>query len=405
MTSPSQDPSKASWRTFDTPLIEHTTATSKLRPVSGLPDPESDGQSIHIGPWTLRLARKFGFCYGVKFAVKEALDTLAQHADRRILVLHEIIHNPYVNEEMGRRGAHFMDRENLTLEDITSKDVVIVPAFGTTIANFETLNALRISGCLIVDTTCRSVVDVWNRIEEYNAQEFTSIIHGKHEHEETIATASVARKHLIVRDRDEAGLVCDFIRGAPHALSPPALRERFARATSDGFDPEKDLLKIGLANQTTMRAGESVAIFEMFREAVEARFKPETIPERFLTLDTICQATQVRQDAILELSDQEPIDVTLVLGGYNSSNTANLARIANEFSPAYHIRDANCFDLHQIEHQPYGSLQTVVKKNWLPPSGGTIALTAGASTPDDLVGSVIEKLTVIANSEPISGSE
>jgi 4-hydroxy-3-methylbut-2-enyl diphosphate reductase len=270
--------------------------------------------------------------------------------------------------------------------------VVILPAFGVTVAMLQQLDR---RGSTLVDTTCGSVLNVWKNVRRYADGGFTSIIHGKVWHEETQATASHAveygGRYLVVYDLKEAAAVCHYIRSGGDAASFMAT---FGKATSAGFDPNRDLQRIGLANQTTMLMSESLAIGEMLRAAMLERHGSDQFDTRYQAFDTICSATQDRQDAVVALLKDQPVDLMLVIGGYNSSNTANLARICAEARPTYHIADPDCLlSPVAIRHRPVGSKSEVETAEWLP-SGGPVlvGLTSGASTPDNLVGAAIAKL-------------
>jgi 4-hydroxy-3-methylbut-2-enyl diphosphate reductase len=291
--------------------------------------------------------------------------------------------------------AHQEDGE-FDFSGLTPDDVVIMPAFGVTIRDFERLRAI---GCVLVDTTCGSVLNVWKRVESYARDGFTAIIHGKHYHEETKATASQVMKYpegryLVVFDMAEARMICDFIEGRG---SVPALEARFRQAVSPGFDFERDLARVGLANQTTMLSGESLAIADEVRKSMILRHGAEAAGEHFRSFDTICSATQERQDAILALL-QEPLDVMVVVGGYNSSNTCHLAALVHQHGvTAYHIEDADAVDVDTgtIRHQPIGTKTEVVTPAWLG-SSRVIGITAGASTPNNKVGETIARISAVA---------
>jgi 4-hydroxy-3-methylbut-2-enyl diphosphate reductase len=261
-------------------------------------------------------------------------------------------------------------------------------------------------GCTLVDTTCGSVLNVWKNVARYAQDGFTAIIHGKAKHEETRATASQAIKYplgryLVVLDRDEARIACDYIRDGGDR---DAFLARFQGAASSEFDPDRDLARIGCANQTTMLMSESLEIERMFREAVAARYGEAALPEHFRAFDTICSATQERQDAVLELLAGHELDLMVVVGGYNSSNTCNLARICGERVPTYHIADTSCLVSEAaIRHRPVGAPSTgavreTMTSGWLPAAGPvTIGLTAGASTPNNIIGEVVARLDQLAN--------
>jgi 4-hydroxy-3-methylbut-2-enyl diphosphate reductase len=294
--------------------------------------------------------------------------------------------------------AHQEDGE-FDFTGVTPEDVVIMPAFGVTIRDFERLRAI---GCVLVDTTCGSVLNVWKRVESYAREGFTAVIHGKHYHEETKATASQVMKYpegryLVVFDMAEARMICDFIEGRGGAA---LLEAKFRQAVSPGFDFERDLARVGIANQTTMLSGESLAIADEVRKSMIRRHGAETAGEHFRSFDTICSATQERQDAVLALL-QEPLDVMVVVGGYNSSNTCHLAALVHQHGiTAYHIEDADAVDVDTgtIRHQPIGSKTEVVVPDWLG-SSKIIGITAGASTPNNKVGETIARISAVAGVE------
>ncbi len=330
---------------------------------------------------TIRLAEEFGFCYGVDRAVDYAYQTRVQFPDRRIFLVGEIIHNPHVNRRLQEMGIVFLypgrDGE-FDFSRIEADDVVIMPAFGVTLGDFERLKQL---GCVLVDTTCGSVLNVWKRVEQYSRDGFTSLIHGKYYHEETRATASQAFKHaggqyLVVREMAEARRVMDYIEAQPGAMTRAEFLEHFCEKTSPGFDPDLHLGHIGVANQTTMLSGESLAIAAEVGRSLERRYGGEPgfrLEDRFRSFDTICSATQERQDAVVQLM-QDPggaPDVMLVIGGYNSSNTNHLAVLSAEHTVTYHIADATCIDpdAGTIRFKPNGSAFDAVEieaEDWLP---------------------------------------
>ena len=354
--------------------------------------------TLTAGDITIRLAREFGFCYGVERAVEYAYQTRRKFPELRIVLVGEIIHNPYVNARLKDLGIEILDRADGRAFDFTSiqpADVVILPAFGVTIEDFDRLRTL---GCILVDTTCGSVLNVWKRVESYARDGFTALIHGKYYHEETRATASQVRKHgdghyLIVRDMNEARVVCEFIEGK---VAAPVISERFApHAVSPGFDPDEHLRKIGVANQTTMLARESLAIGEEVGAAI-ARARGESARNaEFRTFDTICSATQERQDAVLELL-RERLDAMIVIGGFNSSNTISLAALCAERVPTYHVESAAAIDPEgkSIYFRRPGIKHVEARaQDWLPAGGSVrIGLTAGASTPNNKIGEAIVRI-------------
>lgn len=355
---------------------------------------KASGYQLTVGSLTFRLAQEFGFCYGVEFALNLAYETRYKFPDKRLFLISEIIHNPRVNDRLRELGIQFLKDAHgwaTNFDEVTAEDVVIVPAFGAPVADLE---KLRQKGCLIVDTTCGSVVAVWKRVERYARDGFTAIIHGKYDHEETRATSSQALQvpggtYLVVADRSEAAVVCDYIvRGGDKA----AFLARFAKAASPGFDPDRDLTRIGLANQTTMLSSESMEIAEMFRQAIAQRYGQDRVSEQFRSFDTICSATQNRQDAVTQLVRQQ-VDLMIVIGGYNSSNTNHLCEIASAHVPTYHIDEASCvISATRIRHKPIGSSHEVITEQWLPQGRVTIGMTAGASTPNRVIGEVIERV-------------
>lgn len=353
------------------------------------------------GRLTVHLAREFGFCYGVDRAVDYAYQTRKRFPAKRVFLTGEIIHNPHVNDQLRAQGIRFLSDPGEEATALGPDDVVILPAFGVSVADMARLDAL---GCTLVDTTCGSVLTVWKNVKRYAQEGFTSVIHGKVTHEETRATASQATQYpgghfLIVLDREEAAAVCDFIvRGGDRA----AFMARFGKAVSPGFDPDRHLQRLGCANQTTMLMSESLEIGEMFRAAMAARYGQQALPGVFRAFDTICSATQERQDAVVALLEQEPLDLMVVIGGYNSSNTCNLAKICADRVPTFHIADPDCLvSATRIRHRPIGQPSTAIvaeqiHENWLPDGPVVVGLTAGASTPNNIVGQVIGRLEALA---------
>ena len=360
---------------------------------------KSNGYTFRVGPLTFRLAREFGFCYGVDRAVEYAYESRTKFPERRLFLVGEIIHNPHVNEKLRDMGITLLTQQpggEFDFSGVTPDDVVIMPAFGVTIRDFERLRAI---GCVLVDTTCGSVLNVWKRVENYARDGYTAIIHGKHYHEETKATASQVMKYpegryLVVLDMNEARMICDFIE---HGSDAEALRQHFGSAVSPGFDFERDLTRVGLANQTTMLSGESLAIAEEVRQSMARRYGADSLPQHFRSFDTICSATQERQDAVMALL-QEPLDLMIVVGGYNSSNTCHLAALVDQHGvPTYHIEDADAIDVAtgSVRHQRIGTKSEALTRDWLGQSR-SIGLTAGASTPNNKVGETIVRISAVA---------
>jgi len=352
------------------------------------------GNTLEVGDLTFRLAKEFGFCYGVDRAVEYAYESRTKFPDKRILLVGEIIHNPHVNdklESMGITIVHRAEDGQFDFSAVWPEDVVLIPAFGVRYADFERLREI---GCVLVDTTCGSVLNVWKRVEQYARDGYTAAVHGKHFDEETKATTSQVTKYeggkyIIVRNMEETELVCRYITGDAEVSE---MEQTFGYKVSDGFDFTRDLQRIGVANQTTMLAGESVAIARRLSEALAARYGEDQLDEHFRNFDTICSATQERQDAILELME-EPLDAVIVIGGYNSSNTNNLARICSKKVTTYHISDATCIDTESgaIRHKPVDQEDETEQADWLP-GLKRIGITAGASTPNNKMGETIERI-------------
>jgi len=360
------------------------------------------GNALQVGPLTFRLAQEFGFCYGVDRAVDYAYETRAKFPDRRLFLVGEIIHNPHVNAKLAAMGIVFLKPApdgDFDFSGITPDDVVIIPAFGVTMRDFQRLRAIN---CVLVDTTCGSVLNVWKRVESYARDGFTAVIHGKHYHEETRATASQVTKHaagkyLVVFNMEEARAVCDLIEGRGDAA---ALSARFANAVSSGFDFATDLERIGVANQTTMLSGESLAIAREFKASLERRYGAAEVDAHFRSFDTICSATQERQDAVDALL-RDPMEVMLVVGGYNSSNTCALAALAQSKGVrTYHIEDAEGIDPEAgtIRHQPVRSKEQRVETGWLG-DARRIGITAGASTPNNKIGETIARVAAMVGAD------
>ena len=353
------------------------------------------GYVLAVGDLTFRLAREFGFCYGVDRAVEYAYETRTKFPERRLFLVGEIIHNPHVNKKLHGMGVEFLQRPDdgeFDLHGVTPADVVILPAFGVTVKDFERLRAV---GCVLVDTTCGSVLNVWKRVDSYAKDGFTAVIHGKYYHEETKATSSQVTKYpagryLVVRDMEDAREVCVYIE---EAGSAELFLRRFAGKMSPGFDPDRDLIRVGVANQTTMLSGESLAIAAELRKSMAKRYGEAALPEHFRTFDTICSATQDRQDAVLKLI-ADPLDLMVVIGGYNSSNTTHLAAICHDKAPTYHIEDASCIDPEAgtIRFRPVGATEERLVSGWLPAGPLTVGVTAGASTPNNKIGETVERI-------------
>lgn len=349
---------------------------------------------------TIRLAEAFGFCWGVERAIALAYETRQQFPQERIWITNEIIHNPSVNQNLRDMNVEFIPVEENGQKDFTvvdNTDVVILPAFGASVQEMQLLNN---KGCTIMDTTCPWVSKVWNSVEKHKKSDFTSIIHGKYKHEETIATSSFAETYLVVLNLEEAEYVCDYILNPGETDAERQQRKleffaKFKNAYSEGFDPTRDLEQVGIANQTTMLKGETEQIGKLFEKTMMRKYGPAAVNAHFMSFNTICDATQERQDAMFQLVD-EPLDLMVVIGGYNSSNTTHLQEISIERGiPSYHIDSADRIGPgNRVEHKPLNQPLTVTD-HWLPEGLITIGVTSGASTPDKVVADVLEKIFAI----------
>jgi 4-hydroxy-3-methylbut-2-enyl diphosphate reductase len=343
---------------------------------------------LERGAVTIRLAQAFGFCWGVERAVAIAYETRQHFPSERIWITNEIIHNPSVNQHLRDMEVGFIavEKGQKDFSVVDSGDVVILPAFGASVQEMQLLND---KGCKIVDTTCPWVSKVWNTVEKHKKRDYTSIIHGQYKHEETVATSSFADKYLIVLNLQEAEYVTNYIL---HGGDRAEFLAKFSKAYSAGFDPDRDLEMVGIANQTTMLKTETENIGKLFERTMMRKFGPENLNEHFQSFNTICDATQERQDAVLSLVD-EKLDLMLVIGGFNSSNTTHLQEIAIDKNiPSYHIDCAErILPGNRIEHKPLrGDL--VVTEGWLPDGKIVVGVTSGASTPDKAVEDAIDRI-------------
>lgn len=355
---------------------------------------KTNGFRYQSGRLTFKLAQEFGFCYGVDRAIDYAYETKAKFPNRRIFLTNEIIHNQRVNEKLRDIGIQFLYgpySSGVSVDEISKEDVVILPAFG---AMVKEMAELQKKGCVIVDTTCGSVMSVWKRVDAYGRDRFTALIHGKYDHEETRATSSRSLQYeggqyLVVRDKAQTQKVCDYIEGRG---SKEEFMREFSVAASPGFDPDRDLERVGCANQTTMLSTESLEIANMVQKAIGVRYGENEVAKRFRHFDTICSATQDRQDAVLKLAG-ERVDLMIVVGGYNSSNTGHLVEISLEHCPAYHVKDAECIISRQlIRHKKVFSMEEIETSPWLPEGNISIGITAGASTPNRVIEEVIQRV-------------
>lgn len=358
------------------------------------------GYQDRFGDVGVRLAQEFGFCYGVDRAVDYAYETRHKFPGKRIFLVGEIIHNPHVNHRMEEMGIEFIyadESGHFDFSVVTPEDAVLIPAFGVTLQDFDRLKAI---GCVLVDTTCGSVLNVWRRVDSYAKDGYTALIHGKYQHEESRATASQVTSHpngryLIVRDMAETELVCAYIEGKPDALTRDEFIAHFSKKTTPEFDPHLHLGQIGVANQTTMLATESMAIGARVRHAIVVRDGEEGASVNFRSFGTICSATQERQDAVVEMMVSPP-QIMIVIGGYNSSNTNHLAHLCRSHTVTYHIEDAACIDMEDgtIRHKPELAAETpeVTQADWLPEGPFELGITAGASTPNNKIGDAVLRI-------------
>jgi 4-hydroxy-3-methylbut-2-enyl diphosphate reductase len=352
---------------------------------------------LTVGRITVRCARNFGFCWGVDKAVSMILEAIAANPGRRIWLLSPIIHNPAVNRDLAARGVGFLKGEGPELDDgfarVAAEDLVVIPAFSAEVEDIERLAA---RGCSVLDTTCPWVERPHRRTERLIGEGFSLVIHGKVGHDETRATCSLIRNrgghYVVVADLTETDALCrvlDGQDGAAFGAIPEA-------ASSPGFDPQRHLDRVGLINQTTMLASESREIARRIGEAMAERYGQDQLKDHFRDFDTICSATQENQDAVLELLAEPDLDLMIVVGGYSSSNTHNLARIAARRVPTYHIEEPREITQDAIQHQPVDQPGRVVTRDWLPGGPLVVGFTAGASTPDQQLGQVIERVIAIA---------
>ncbi|CAL8468556.1 g8096 [Coccomyxa elongata] len=355
----------------------------------------ANGNIWQEGDVKVKLAKAYGYCWGVERAVQMAYEARKQYPDRKVHVTNEIIHNPAVNQRLKEMDIKIIEDvgKGKDFSGIKGEDVVILPAFG---ASWQEMKMLSDKGVQIVDTTCPWVAKVWSAVDNQARKKHTSIIHGKYSHEETIATASFATTYLIVRDIPETQYVVDYILNGGDREEFLA---KFSNAMSEGFDPEKDLDQIGLANQTTMLRDETLTIGKMLEKAMMQKYGPADLKNHYMVLDTICDATQERQDAVTELvqkqtDPEQRVDFMLVVGGFNSSNTSHLQEIPEMAGvPSYWVNSAACVDVerNRITHKlAHGEL--VETEPWLRDGPITVGVTSGASTPDRAVEEVLDKL-------------
>ena len=344
------------------------------------------------GALTVKLAKEFGFCYGVERAIDLAYAARKVYPEKPLYILGEIIHNPEVNDQIRAMGIKALsgNQKDADIDELGEGDIVIIPAFGTEV---ETRKKLQAKGCQFVDTTCGDVMSVWKRVRQYARDTVTSIIHGKSYHEETKATSSQATAtnghYLVVLTLEDVDYVCDYI---VNGGDKEAFLKKFEGSYSEGFDPNEHLQAVGVANQTTMLRGETEEVQRRIKKAIEARYGAENLDEHFRFFDTICGATQERQDALQKML-QEPMDLLLVIGGYNSSNTSHLAEMGEEELPTFFIKNAAEMESSDIiRHFDLHTHAESESRDWLPEGVITVGVTAGASCPNNLIEDVIRRL-------------
>ncbi|MBU0560235.1 MAG: 4-hydroxy-3-methylbut-2-enyl diphosphate reductase [Bacteroidetes bacterium] len=385
---------------FDIPLIYQSGLISRIKEFRKLNDPRKVDYSpteLDFGPVKFLVARHFGFCYGVENAIDIAYKTIEENRGKRIYLLSEMIHNPEVNNDLTDLGVKFiMDTFGKMLIDwneLSSDDIVIIPAFGTTMEIEEKLNSIGINPYRF-NTTCPFVEKVWNRSSSLGNSDYTVIIHGKHYHEETRSTFShtIQNGHaVIIRDLEEAKILSDIILGN---VEKDFFYEKFNGRSSSGFDVERDLVKVGIVNQTTMLASETEDILKELKTAMIAKYGDANIDEHFAdTRDTLCYATNDNQKATLSLLELES-DLAIVVGGYNSSNTSHIVELLNEKLQTYFISSPEkIISRDFIQHFLLESKSEIKTENYLPRTEKiNIMITSGASCPDSIVEKVISKI-------------
>lgn len=387
---------------FDIPIYFRSPVISVVKNARKVTDPRKKDYTpsvLDFGPVKFLIARHFGFCYGVENAIEIAYKTVEENKDKRIFLLSEMIHNPSVNEDLKSRGVKFLKEHNgeqlIPWEDLKPEDVVIVPAFGTTLEIQQILKERGIDPYMY-DATCPFVEKVWNRAEQLGGKQYTIVVHGKFRHEETIATFSHSKKNsptIIVRNIEESRILCDIISGK---IAAEQFYNLFAGKYSTGFDVKKDLLRIGVVNQTTMLASETQSIADLLKKTMEEKYGTENIREHFAdTSDTLCYATYDNQRATMGLIESHA-DFAIVVGGYNSSNTSHIVELCEEKLPVYFISDADkIISEIEIMHYNIHKHAETTTKGWLTKKENkslNIILTSGASCPDAILDEVLQKI-------------
>lgn len=395
-------------RTFEIPSFYRSPIISTIKNARKVQDHRKKDLTpsvLDLGIIRFKIARHFGFCYGVENAIEIAFRALSENPGRRIFLLSEMIHNPAVNNDLQKRGVQFLlstdGAQLIPFDSLTPEDIVIVPAFGTTVELFSKLESIGINP-QTYNATCPFVEKVWNRSEQLGDQGYTIVIHGKHYHEETRATFSHARRSapsVVIRDMKEAAVLAEYICGQRDIQG---FCEDFKGKYSEGFDPTRDLERVGVVNQTTMLAGETTAIADFLKQTMHERYGVENGKFHFAdTRDTLCYATAENQGAINHLVETGG-DIAIVVGGYNSSNTCHLAKICSRRMSTYYIQDAKeVLSRDEIRHLDLSDMAVKVSKNWLPQKDGPIEIliSAGASSPDALVDEVLVTVAELYNAK------
>jgi 4-hydroxy-3-methylbut-2-enyl diphosphate reductase len=384
-------------RKFDIPVIYRGKIISRVKRAQEILDPRKRDLSpivLDFGPVRFILARHFGFCYGVENAVEIAYKTLEKHPDRRVFLLSEMIHNPTVNGDLQSRGVCFIfgpDGEQLVpWRELTSDDIVVVPAFGTTLEMQESMSKRGIDP-YTYNTTCPFVEKVWKRSTQLGESDCTVVVHGKATHEETRATFSHSVRSaptVVVLDLEEARTLGDVIRGK---LGRDAFDEHFRHKCSEGFDAERHLVRVGVVNQTTMLASETREIARVLRCALADRYGEDQLREHFAdTSDTLCYATNENQNATYWLIERGA-HIAIVVGGYNSSNTSHIVELCDQAMPTYFIQNADeLISEDRTRHFSLESREVLAADGWLPTKRPVdVALTCGASCPDAILDAVL----------------
>jgi 4-hydroxy-3-methylbut-2-enyl diphosphate reductase len=389
-------------KTFNVPTVYRSpliTAIKNRRKQNDKMKKDFSPTFLDLGPLHIYVARHFGFCYGVENAIDISFRTIEENPGRKIYLLSEMIHNPQVNADLKQKGVEFLQdtygKQLVPFSSLSPDDIVIIPAFGTTLAIEKELNALGIP-TEKYNTTCPFVEKVWNRGEQIASKGYSLVIHGKPKHEETRATfshASATAPSVVVTDMAETVALARYITGEADVSG---FYQEFAGRYSEGFDASKDLQRIGVINQTTQLATDTQDIADYLKQTIQRHFQlgDENIPERFAdTRDTLCYATNDNQTAVTGLLQQQA-DLAIIVGGYNSSNTTHLVELCEEKLPSYFINsDENLISANDILHYDFHNKQELLSSSFLPELRPVrILITSGASCPDAVVEKIIRKL-------------